>query len=120
MTVAFLEARRSAMSGSTPPFERRITPRPVCHLWHPVVSVARRGVRARACLALFCCGGVLLVSFLSGCGAGITACTACHTPPSLTDVSMVSANQGWAVGSLEGRGVLVHYQGGQWSPVQIS
>jgi photosystem II stability/assembly factor-like uncharacterized protein len=63
---------------------------------------------------------ILLVGFLSGCG-GIYACTTCQAPPSLAlaDVSMISANEGWAVGSQEGGGVMAHYQGGQWSPVQI-
>jgi photosystem II stability/assembly factor-like uncharacterized protein len=101
------------MPGSNPPYENRITPLPI---WHPVVRVATRDALVR--LALFCCGIIPLIGFLSGCG-GVYACTTCQTPPSLAGVSMVSANQGWAVGSQEGTGIMVHYQGGQWSPVQI-
>ena len=101
------------MPGSDPLYDGQITPLPV---WHPVVSVATPGVLAR--LALFCCGMILLVGFLSGCG-GIYACTTCQTPPSLASVSMVSADEGWAVGRQGAGGIIVHYQGGQWSPVQI-
>ena len=100
------------MPGSNPPYEHWIAPLPV---WHPVVRVATRGALAR--LALVFCGMILLVSFLSGCG-GVYACTTCQAPPSLAGVSMVSANEGWAVGRQEGTGIMVHYQGGQWSPVQ--
>jgi photosystem II stability/assembly factor-like uncharacterized protein len=39
--------------------------------------------------------------------------------PSLAGVSMVSANEGWAVGRQYSEGVVVHYEGGQWSSVQI-
>src|SRR5262249_37069516 len=114
MSVAFLEASRSAMPGCNPPYGNRITSLPV---WHPVGRVATRGALVR--LALFCCGVMLLVGFLNGCG-GIYSCLTCQTPPSLADISMVSANEGWAVGRQEGGGIIVHYQGGQWSPVQIT
>ena len=102
------------MPGSNPPYDDQITHLPV---WHPVVSVATPGALAR--LALFCCGMIPLFAFLSGCG-GIYACTTCQTPPSLASVSMVSADEGWAVGRQGVEGVIVHYQGGQWSPVQIN
>lgn len=107
------------MPGSIPPYDDLIVPLPV---WHPVVRVATPGALAR--LALFCCGMIPLIGFLSGCG-GIYACTSCQTPPSLASVSMVSADEGWAVGRYGNAfggfsGIMVHYQGGQWSPVQIS
>ncbi len=41
----------------------------------------------------------------------------------LISVSMVSANEGWAVGSVDGnpvRGLLLHYTGGHWQEVDIS
>ncbi|HEX5546333.1 MAG TPA: hypothetical protein VFX24_02930 [Ktedonobacterales bacterium] len=102
------------MPGSDSPYDDQITPLPV---WHPMVGVATPGVLAR--LALFCCGMIPLVALLSGCG-GTYACTTCQTHPSLASVSMVSADEGWAVGIQAGGGILVHYQGGQWSPVPIT
>ena len=102
------------MPGSAPTDHDQIASLPV---WHPVVSVATPGALAR--LALFCCAMIPLVGFLSGCG-GIYACTTCQTHPSLASVSMVAADEGWAVGRQAGGGILVHYQGGQWSPVQIT
>ncbi len=102
------------MPGSNPPYDDQITHLPVRH---PVVSVATPGALAR--LVLLCCGMIPLVALLSGCG-GIYACTTCQTHPSLASVSMVSADEGWAVGRQAGEGISVHYQGGQWSPVQIT
>jgi photosystem II stability/assembly factor-like uncharacterized protein len=117
MTATFLKARRSAMPGSYPPYDDQITPLPARH---PVISVATPGAR----WALFCCEMALLVAFLSGCG-GIYDCTSCQTPPSLASVSMVSADEGWAVGRYGNAyggfsGIMVHYQDGHWSPVQIT
>jgi hypothetical protein len=107
------------MPGSAPTNHDQIAPLPV---WHPVVSVATHGALAR--LALFCCAMIPLVGFLSGCG-GIYACTTCQTSPSLASVSMVSVDEGWAVGKHGNAyggfsGIIVHYQGGQWLPVQIT
>jgi hypothetical protein len=93
------------MPGSDPPYDDQITP---LTIRHPMDSGATPGALTR--LALFCCGTMLLASFLSACG-GIYACTTCQMSPSLASISMVSADEGWAVG--EGNS-FVQYEDGAW------
>jgi hypothetical protein len=102
------------MPGSDPTDDDQITPLTV---WHPLDSGATLGALKR--LALFCCGMMLLAGFLSGCG-GIYLCTTCQASPSLASISMVSADEGWAVGRQGAVAIIVHYQGGKWSRVYES
>lgn len=108
------------MPGSTPPYDSQTTPpRPLPRWgWRSLFKLAIQLALPLICIVAL--GTILLGSFfisrLSHPLPGVYICSACSTPM-LESVSMVSASDGWAVGDAGGKGVIVHYQGGQWMQV---